>query len=120
MRANVSGLFSWALWRARRRAAANPPIAFLNNCYLKIVTFGAKILSSTWRAHPMRILRRGLGERLPVAGKVSVKALQPRVSTVRAAPEAPSEKPIYRNEILEELSAAAREALKPAEEPNVR
>jgi carbon storage regulator CsrA len=68
----------------------------------------------------MRIIRRGVGEGLAVTGKVSVKALQARVSTVRAAPEAPSERPIYRNEILEELSAAAREALQPTEEPKVR
>ena len=68
----------------------------------------------------MRILRRGVGEGLTVAGKVSVKALKAGANTVRAAPDAPSEKPIYRNEILEELSAAAREALKPTEEPEVR
>lgn len=68
----------------------------------------------------MRILRRGVGEGLTVAGKVSVKALKARATTVRAAPGAPSEKPIYPNEILEELSAAAREALKSPEEPKIR
>jgi carbon storage regulator CsrA len=68
----------------------------------------------------MRILRRGVGEGLTVAGKVSVKTLKTRADTVRAAPDAPREKPIYRNEILEELSAAAREALKSTEEPKVR
>jgi sRNA-binding carbon storage regulator CsrA len=69
----------------------------------------------------MRIQRRGLGEGLTVAGKVSVKARKARANTVRAAPDAPTEKPIYRNEILEELSAAAREALKSTEEePIVR
>ena len=68
----------------------------------------------------MRTLRRGVGERLTAAGKVSVKALNARADTDRAAPDAPSEKPIYRNEILEELSAAAREALKPTEGPKVR
>lgn len=68
----------------------------------------------------MRILRRGVGERLTVAGKASVKALKARANTVRAAPDAPSEEPIYRNKILEQLSAAAREALKPTEEPKVR
>ncbi len=64
----------------------------------------------------MRILRRGV---LTVAGKASVKALQARADTVRAASDAPGEKPISRNEILEELSAAAREALKSTEEPKV-
>jgi carbon storage regulator CsrA len=68
----------------------------------------------------MRILRRGVGEGLTVAGKVSAKALKARADAVRAAPDAPREKPIYRNEILEELSAAAREALKSTEESKVR
>ena len=68
----------------------------------------------------MRIQKRGVGEGLTVAGKVSVKALKARADTVRAAPDAPRERPIYRNEILEELSAAAREALKSTEEPKVR
>ena len=68
----------------------------------------------------MRIQKRGVGERLTVAGKGSVKALQARADTVRVAPDAPREKPIYRNEILEELSAAAREALKSTEESKVR
>jgi sRNA-binding carbon storage regulator CsrA len=67
----------------------------------------------------MRIQRRGAGERLTVVGKVSVKALKARANAVRAARDAPSEKPIYRKEILEELSAAAREALEPTEEPKV-
>jgi sRNA-binding carbon storage regulator CsrA len=69
----------------------------------------------------MRIQRRGVGEGLTVAGKVSVKALKARATTVPAAPDAPTEKPICRHEILEELSAAAREALKSTEEdPIVR
>jgi len=67
----------------------------------------------------MRIQRRGAGEGLTVVGKVSLKALKARANAVRAARDAPSEKPIYRKEILEELSAAAREALKPTEEPKV-
>jgi sRNA-binding carbon storage regulator CsrA len=68
----------------------------------------------------MRIQRRRIGEGLTVAGKVSVEAVKSRANTVRAAPDAPSEKPIYSNEILEELSAAAREALKPTEESKIR
>jgi sRNA-binding carbon storage regulator CsrA len=68
----------------------------------------------------MRIPRRGVCERLTVAGKVSVKALKARANTVRAAADAPSEEPIYRDEILEKLSAAAREALRSSEEPEVR
>ena len=68
----------------------------------------------------MRIQKRGVGEGLTVAGKVSAKALKARADTVRAAPDALSEKPIYRNEILEQLSAAAREALKSTEDPKVR
>ena len=67
----------------------------------------------------MRIQRRGVGEGLNVGGKVSVKALKARANAARAARDAPSEKPIYRKEILEELSAAAREALKATEEPKV-
>ena len=67
----------------------------------------------------MRIPRRGASERTTVAGKVSVKALEARANAVRA-PDAPSDKPIYPNEILEELNAAAREALKPTEESKVR
>jgi sRNA-binding carbon storage regulator CsrA len=112
--------FLLALLPALRRSAANLPIALLNICYLKIVIFGANISSSTWRAHPMRIQRRGVGDGLTVAGKVSVTALKARANSVRAAPDAPSEKPTDRNKILEELSAAAREALKSTEEPKVR
>jgi sRNA-binding carbon storage regulator CsrA len=67
----------------------------------------------------MRIQRRGAGERLTVVGKVSVKALRARANAVRAARDAPSEKPIDRDEILEELSAAAREALRSIDEPKV-
>lgn len=67
----------------------------------------------------MRIQRRG-GEGLTVTGKVSVKALKDRANTVRSTPDALREKPIYRSEILEELSAAAREALSSTEEPKVR
>jgi carbon storage regulator CsrA len=61
----------------------------------------------------MRISKRGLGEGLTVAGKVPVKVLKTRGNMFRAAIDAPEDKPIYRSEILEELSAAAREALKP-------
>ena len=68
----------------------------------------------------MRILRRGVGGGSTVAGNVSAKALKAPANTVRTTPGAPSEKPIYSNEILEELSAAAREALKPTEEPELR
>jgi hypothetical protein len=68
----------------------------------------------------MRIQRRGVGDGLTVAGKVAVNAPKARANSVRAAPDSPSEKPTYCNEILEELSAAAREALKSTEEPKVR
>jgi sRNA-binding carbon storage regulator CsrA len=67
----------------------------------------------------MRIQRRAVGEGLNVAGKGSVKALKARANAARTARDAPNERPIYSNEILEELSAAAREALKPTEEPKV-
>ena len=65
----------------------------------------------------MRILRRGVGEGSTVAGNVSAKALKARANTVRTTSDAPSEKPTYRTEVLEELSAAAREALRATEEP---
>jgi carbon storage regulator CsrA len=120
MRANVSGLFSFGAVPALRRSAANSPIALLNNCYLKIVIFGANIFLLNLEGSTNAVLRRGVGEGLTVAGKVSVKALKARANTVRAAPDAPSEEAIYRNEILEELSAAAREALRSPEEPEVR
>ncbi len=59
----------------------------------------------------MRIIKRGVGEALKVAGNVSVKVLQVRGDKVRVAIDSPADKPVYRNEVLEELSAAAREAL---------
>jgi carbon storage regulator CsrA len=59
----------------------------------------------------MRIIKRGVGEALTVAGNVSVKVLKVRGDRVRVAIDSPVDKPVYRNEVLEELSAAAREAL---------
>jgi len=59
----------------------------------------------------MRIIKRGVGEALTVAGNVSVKVLKVSGDRVRVAIDSPSDKPVYRNEVLEELSAAAREAL---------
>ena len=61
----------------------------------------------------MRILRRGVGEVLTVAGNVSVKILKVRGDTVRVASTSPNDKPVYRNAALEQLSAAAKEALTP-------
>jgi carbon storage regulator CsrA len=61
----------------------------------------------------MRILKRGVGETLTVAGNAIVKILKVRGDGVRAASDTPMDKPVYRNEVLEELSAAAREALRP-------
>ena len=62
----------------------------------------------------MRIIKRGVGETLAVANNVSVKAEKVQGDTVRMAPgNEATNKPIYRNPVLEELSAAAREALKP-------
>jgi sRNA-binding carbon storage regulator CsrA len=58
----------------------------------------------------MRILRRGGPEELPVAKNVSVAAQHIHGDVVRAV-QAGKDKPVYRNEILEKLSAAAREAL---------
>jgi carbon storage regulator CsrA len=62
----------------------------------------------------MRIIKRGVGEALTVAGNVSVKVLKVRGDRVRIAIDSPAHKPVYRNEVLEELSAAAREALEPS------
>jgi sRNA-binding carbon storage regulator CsrA len=58
----------------------------------------------------MRILRRGGPEALPVAKNVSVTAQHVHGDVVGTS-EAAKDKPVYRNEILEKLSAAAREAL---------
>jgi carbon storage regulator CsrA len=60
----------------------------------------------------MRIIKRGVGEASAVAGNVSVKMEKIQGDKVRAATDKPKDKPVYRNEVLEELSAAAREALK--------
>ena len=60
----------------------------------------------------MRILKRGVGEAFTVAGDVSVKVLKVRGDMVRVAITSPRGKPVYRNEVLEQLSAAAKEALK--------
>ena len=59
----------------------------------------------------MRIIKRGVGEGLTIAGNVSVKVLKVRGDCVRVAVDSPAQKPVYRNEVLEALSAAAREAL---------
>lgn len=59
----------------------------------------------------MRIIKRGVGEALTVADNVSVKVLKVRGDRVRVAIDSPPDKPVYRNEVLNELSAAAREAL---------
>lgn len=62
----------------------------------------------------MRIIKRGVGETLTVASNVSVKMEKVQGDKHRAAIDKPKDKPVYRNEVLEELSAAAREALKQA------
>ena len=62
----------------------------------------------------MRIIKRGVGEASTVAGNVSVKMEKIQGDKVRAATRKTENKPVYRNEALEELSAAAREALKQA------
>ena len=59
----------------------------------------------------MRILRRGGPEALPVAKNVSVTAQHVHGDVAGAAAETAKDKPVYRNEILEKLSAAAQEAL---------
>ena len=65
----------------------------------------------------MRILKRGVGEALTFAGNAFVKVLKVRGDGVKAASDTPKDKPVYRNEVLEELSAAAREALRPPNSP---
>ena len=60
----------------------------------------------------MRIIKRGVGETSNVAGNVSVKMEKIQGDKVRAAVNKPKVRPVYRNEVLEKLSAAARDALK--------
>ncbi len=60
----------------------------------------------------MRIIKRGVGETSNVAGNVSVKMEKIQGDKVRGALDKPKVRPVYRNEVLEELSAAARDALK--------
>ena len=60
----------------------------------------------------MRIIKRGVGQALNVASNVSVKMEKVQGDQARAATDKQKDKPVYRNEVLEELSAAAREALK--------
>ena len=59
----------------------------------------------------MRIIKRGVGEASKVAGNVSVKMETVQGDRIRATIDKPKGRPVYRNEVLEELSAAAREAL---------
>jgi sRNA-binding carbon storage regulator CsrA len=60
----------------------------------------------------MRIIKRGVGEASKVASNVSVKMEMVQGDRARATIEQPKDRPVYRNVVLEELSAAAREALK--------
>jgi sRNA-binding carbon storage regulator CsrA len=60
----------------------------------------------------MRIIKRGVGQPLNVASNVSVKMEKVQGDKARAATDKQKDKPVYRNTVLEELSAAAREALK--------
>ena len=59
----------------------------------------------------MRIFKRSVGEAAIIAHNVSVKILKIRGDMVRVAVETPKDVPVYRKEVLDELSAAAREAL---------
>ena len=60
----------------------------------------------------MRIIKRGVGETSKVAANVSVKMERVQGDKARATIAQPKDRPVYRNVVLEELSAAAREALK--------
>ena len=60
----------------------------------------------------MRIIKRGVGKTSKVAGNVSVKMETVQGDRARATIEQPKDRPVYRNAALDELSAAAREALK--------
>ena len=60
----------------------------------------------------MRIIKRGMGE--------ASKMEKIQGDKVRAATDGPKDKPVYRNEVLEELSAAAREALLQANSRSLR
>ena len=59
----------------------------------------------------MRIIKRGVGEASNVASNVSVKMEQVQGDKPRPTTDKPKDRPVYRNEVLEELSAAARKAL---------
>jgi sRNA-binding carbon storage regulator CsrA len=60
----------------------------------------------------MRIIKRGVGEASKVASNVSVTMEMVQGDKARATIGQPKDRPVYRNVVLEELSAAAREALK--------
>ena len=59
----------------------------------------------------MRIFKRVVGETVVVAKNVSVRILKTRGDLVRFAVDTPKDVPVYRTEIIEELSAAAKAAL---------
>ena len=61
----------------------------------------------------MRNLKRRVGKELAAEGEASGKAPQVRGAGDRVLVEAPRDKRLLRDDILEQLSAAAREALKP-------
>jgi carbon storage regulator len=62
----------------------------------------------------MRIMTRKVGESIVIDGKVVIKVLTIRGDRVRMAVTNPEHLPVHRDEVIKELSTAAREALNPA------
>lgn len=61
----------------------------------------------------MFIMTRRIGQTLIVGEDVSVRVLAVRGDTVRVAVKAPNNVPVYRDEVLRKLTAAAQAALAP-------
>jgi carbon storage regulator len=61
----------------------------------------------------MFIMTRSIGQTLMVGEDVTVRVLAVRGDRVRVAVNAPGNVPVYRDEVLKELSAAAKAALAP-------
>jgi len=61
----------------------------------------------------MFIMTRSIGQTLRVGEDVTVRVLAVRGDRVRVAVKAPGNVPVYRDEVIKELSAAAKAALAP-------
>jgi carbon storage regulator len=59
-------------------------------------------------------MTRKVGESIVIDGKIVIKVLTIRGDRVRMAVTSPEHLPVHRDEVIKELSTAAREALNPA------